>query len=122
MVAQTGPRSLIPRNHWQLARLLWLLPIRPFCTWELGMRGLYKLTNATAASPASVTVTRLNVSTANGCFDTPCTGNRNVNDMVFDPTDATSNTIILWQNGTPTAGDGGIFRTTNAMAATPSFT
>ncbi|MCU1264699.1 MAG: hypothetical protein JWM21_1017 [Acidobacteria bacterium] len=88
----------------------------------LGLRGLYRLTNATAANPASVVATRIGVSTSNACFDSPCTGNRNVNDMVFDPADASGNTIILWLNGISTAGDGGIYRTTSAMAATPGWT
>ncbi|MEA2491226.1 MAG: hypothetical protein QOH21_3018, partial [Acidobacteriota bacterium] len=89
----------------------------------LGLRGLYRLANVTG-TPASVTVTRLAVSTTGpgGCFDTPCTGNRNINDMVFDPGDLTGNTLLVWQNGVNVAGDGGVWRSTNAMAATPAFT
>ena len=89
----------------------------------LGLRGLYKLTSATSA-PASVGVLRIGVRSGvgkEGCFDTPCTGNRNVNDMVFDPGDVTGNTLMLWLNGTSAANDGGIWRTTNALAATPTF-
>jgi hypothetical protein len=91
----------------------------------LGMRGLYRLTSVTGA-PASVGVTRIGVRSGSGlpdgCFDTPCTGNRNINDMVFDPGDATGSTLIVWLNGTSTAGDGGVWRSTTAMAATPTFT
>ena len=90
----------------------------------LGILGLYRLGNVTGA-PGSATATRIAISTTHpeGCFDTPCTGNRSVNDMVFyDPGDPSGNTLLLWQNGTSTAGDGGIWRSTNAMAATPSFT
>ena len=89
----------------------------------LGLRGLYRLTNVTGA-PADAVVTRIGISTTGpgGCFDTPCTGNRNVNSMVFDPGDLTGNTLIVWQNGINQAGDGGVWRSTNAMAATPAFT
>ena len=89
----------------------------------LGLRGLYRLTSVTG-SPAGVGVTRIGVSTTGpgGCFDTPCTGNRNLNSMVFDPGDLTGNTLIVWQNGVNVAGDGGVWRSTNAMAATPTFT
>jgi hypothetical protein len=41
--------------------------------------------------------------------------------MVFDPSDLTGNTLIVWQNGVNVAGDGGVFRSTNAMAPTPTF-
>ncbi len=92
----------------------------------LGMRGLYRSTNATAA-PASVTFQKLAVITAPASptcatpFDTPCTGNRNVDTMVFpDPGDL--NQLVVWMNGTTTAGDGGIYRSVNALAATPTFT
>ena len=86
----------------------------------LGLRGLYRLSSVTGA-PASVGVTRLAFSTAGGCFDIPCTGNRNINDMVFDPGDASGNTLIVWLNGTNAASDGGVWRSTNAMT-TASFT
>ncbi len=90
----------------------------------LGLRGLYKLTGVTGA-PASVAVTRIGVRDGTGkegCFDNPCTGNRNVNDMVFDPGDVSGNTLILWLNGSTVALDGGAWRSTNALAATPTFT
>ncbi len=86
----------------------------------LGVRGLYKLTSVTGA-PASVSVTRISVggNVNQGCFDTPCTGNRNLNDMVFDPADLTGNTLIVWLNGINQANDGGIWRTTNAITGAP---
>ena len=92
----------------------------------LGLRGLYKLTNATAA-PASVVATRIGVSpnpnvVGNNCFDSPCTGNRNVTDMVFDLSDPTGNTLVVWLNGLNIAGDGGIYRSTNVLSGSPSFT
>jgi len=91
----------------------------------LAMRGLYKLSNVGGA-PASATVTRIAVSTTNTgqglCFDNPCTVNRNVNDMVFDPSDPSGNTLIVWLNGINMAGDGGIYRSTNALSGSPTFT
>src|SRR5262249_5510895 len=68
----------------------------------LSMRGLYKLSNA-GGSPGSATVTRIAVSTTDTgqglCFDNPCTVNRNVHDMVYDLSDPTGNTLIVWLNG-----------------------
>ncbi len=85
----------------------------------LGMRGLVRLTNATSA-PASVAAQKLAVTTAASGFDTPNTGNRNVNSMFFDPSDP--NILTVWINGATSAGDGGIYRSTNAQTATPTFT
>jgi hypothetical protein len=88
----------------------------------LALRGLYRSTNATAAT-GSVAFERIKVSTAGVCIEVspaPCTGNRNVNDIVMDPGDA--NTLVVWQNGTDTAGDGGVWRSTNALAAAASVT
>ncbi|HEY6120264.1 MAG TPA: carboxypeptidase regulatory-like domain-containing protein, partial [Pyrinomonadaceae bacterium] len=88
-----------------------------------GIRGLYKLSNVTG-SPVSVTVTKIAVSPFSGgvCFDTPCTGNRNVNDMVFDLSDSTGNTLVVWLNGTNAPSDGGIYRSTNVLSGSPTFT
>ncbi|MFL6375682.1 MAG: WD40/YVTN/BNR-like repeat-containing protein [Pyrinomonadaceae bacterium] len=91
----------------------------------LAMRGLYRLDNV-GGSPAAASVTRVAVSTTNTgqglCLDNPCTVNRNVNDMVFDPSDATGNTLIVWLNGINITGDGGVYRSTNAMTGSPTFT
>lgn len=93
----------------------------------LAMRGLVRISNATAA-PASITGTRLTVSnnplggpTGSLCFDSPCTVNRNVNDIAPDPQDPSGNTMVVWLNGTAAAGDGGIYRSINAMSPTPTF-
>lgn len=88
----------------------------------LGMRGLYRLSGANGA-PASVSVLKLTVSTAAaaGGFDTPSTGNRNVNDMMF-PDPANPDVLVVWMNGTTAVNDGGVFRSTNATGAAPTFT
>ena len=85
----------------------------------LGMRGLYRLTNATSA-PGSVVAQKLAVTTAASGFDTPNTGNRNIDSIFMDPGD--SNVLTVWINGTTAAGDGGVYRSTNAQAPTPTFT
>jgi hypothetical protein len=78
----------------------------------LGIRGLYRLANATGPA-AGVTATKLTVSATN-CFDTPCTGNLSILDMAYDGLDATGNTIALWLR--PTTGvEGGVYRTTTAL-------
>ena len=74
----------------------------------LGMRGLYRMTGA-LGTPAAATVTKLAVSTGGSGFDTPNTGNRNVNDMIF-PDPSNPDVLVVWMNGTTTANDGGIFR------------
>ena len=84
----------------------------------LGVRGLYRLANATGPA-TGVTATKLTVAATN-CFDTPCTGSQSVLDMVYDGNDATGNTLVLWLR--PTTGtEGGVYRTTNALS-TATFT
>ncbi|HEV7472434.1 MAG TPA: hypothetical protein VGN90_00190, partial [Pyrinomonadaceae bacterium] len=90
----------------------------------LSLRGLFKVSNMGGA-PASATVTRIAVTSAPAggtCFDTPCTGNRNINDIVYDLSDVTGNTVIAWMNGLNAAGDGGIYRSTNVYGGAPTFT
>lgn len=72
--------------------------------------GIYRSNNALAASP---TFTKLNVTAANG-------GNRAVMDMVIEPDNP--NNMVCWVRGNAGAGDGGIYRSTNALSATPTFT
>jgi len=83
----------------------------------LGPRGIWRSTNGTSAA-SSVTFTKLTVTTAASESDN--TGNRNVTDMVFAP--GYPDTIVCAVYGTSTGVDGGIYRTTNALAATPTFT
>jgi len=77
---------------------------------SLRPRGLYRSTNATSASP---TFTKLTVATENS-------GNRLVSDMEFEP--GNPNTMLATVFGFSTAGSGGVYRSTNALAATPTFT
>src|SRR6185369_1996238 len=90
----------------------------------LAMRGLYRL-GSVGGAPASATVNRIGVSTTDTgqglCLDNPCTVNRSVNDMVFDLSDPTGNTLIVWLNGLNIPGDGGVYRSTNALGGSPTF-
>jgi hypothetical protein len=72
-------------------------------------RGLYRSTNATSAN---ATFQRLTTATA--------TANRAVFDMEFEP--GNPNTMLATVFGFSTAGDGGVYRSTNALAASPTFT
>ncbi len=83
----------------------------------LGPRGIWRSTNGTSAA-SSVTFSKLTVTTAGS--ETDNTGNRNVTDMVFGP--GNPDTIVCAVFGLSTGVDGGIYRTTNALAATPTFT
>jgi hypothetical protein len=85
----------------------------------LGMRGLYRLTNATGV-PASVAVQKIAVATVASGFDIPNTANRNVDSIVMEP--GNPDNLIVWINGAATAGDGGIYRSTNATSPVPTFT
>jgi hypothetical protein len=85
----------------------------------LALVGVYRSTNATAA-PASVTFTKLPVGTAGGSLDTPPTGNRRISDIVLEP--GSADNMLVSTFGNAAADDGGIFRSTNASAASPTFT
>jgi hypothetical protein len=73
-------------------------------------RGLYRSTNATSAN---ATFQKITLNTAAG-------GNRSATDMEFEP--GNPNTMLATVVGFSTAGDGGVYRSTNALAATPTFT
>jgi hypothetical protein len=81
----------------------------------LGLRGIYRSNDATSASP---TFQRLTVSSA-GSVPPDVTGNRSISDMVLEPGDP--NVLVCWMPG-QAAGEGGIWRSTNALAANPTFT
>ena len=88
----------------------------------LAMPGLTRLANVNAASAASITATRIAVGTGEGCFDNPCTGYLDISDIRLDPRDATGNTLVASRTGNAAAGQGGIYRSTNAIAGAPTFT
>lgn len=74
-------------------------------------RGLYRSTNAMAN--AGVTFTKLAIASANS-------GDRAITGMAFEP--GNPNNLIVNVSGIAVAGDGGIYRSTNALATTPTFT
>lgn len=82
----------------------------------LALLGLYRSTNATSGSP---TFEKLTV-TQSGSIPPDTTGNARIRDIVFDPADP--NVLVAWVYGAATAGNGGIYRTTNALAPSPTFT
>lgn len=76
-------------------------------------RGLYRSINFTSAAPV---FTKLPITTANG-------GDRWVTDMVFEP--GNPNNLIVNVGGAANVGsvpDGGLYRVTNALSATPTYT
>ena len=86
-----------------------------FTVPPLGMLGVYRSTNATSASPS---FQKLNV-TAAGSLPPDTSGNRSVRDIVMDPNDP--NTVVAWVVGNAAPGDSGIYRSTDALGATPTF-
>ncbi|HEV7798068.1 MAG TPA: hypothetical protein VGO73_07925, partial [Pyrinomonadaceae bacterium] len=85
----------------------------------LALLGVYRSTNADGPL-ASITFQKLAVATAGGSLDVPGTGNRRITDMVMEPDNP--NNLIVGVFGNAVANDGGIFRTTNALDPSPSFT
>ncbi len=80
-------------------------------TANLPSRGLYRSTNVMSNAP---TFTKIKVQPANG-------GNRGISDLAFDPTNP--NVLLAGVVGFSTNGnDGGIWRSTNALSANPTFT
>ncbi len=82
----------------------------------LALRGVFRSANATAAA-ASVTFQKIIVNT-DGSLDNPGTGNTSIFDMAFEPGNA--NNLLVSTSGAATGG--AIYRSTNALAATPAFT
>ncbi|PYS87599.1 MAG: hypothetical protein DMF70_00120 [Acidobacteria bacterium] len=82
----------------------------------LGTRGVYRSTDATALV-GSITFQKLVVTTDNS-FDSPQTGNTDISDMAMEPLNPSN--ILVASLGL-TSGLGGIYRTTNALAGTPTF-
>jgi photosystem II stability/assembly factor-like uncharacterized protein len=76
----------------------------------LPSRGLFRSTNALAVTPTFI---KLNVATANS-------GDRSITDVVMDPWNP--NVLVCAVFGFNGAGDGGIYRSADALAANPTFT
>ena len=74
-------------------------------------RGLYRSMNATSAN---ATFQKVTLNTAGGIT------NRSVTDMEFEP--GNPNTMLATVVGFSTVNDGGVYRSTNALAPTPTFT
>src|SRR6266566_3472582 len=85
----------------------------------LALLGVYRSTNADCPIGA-ITFQKLAVATAGGSLDVPATGNRRITDLVMEP--GNPDNLIVGVFGAPAPNDGGIFRTTNATAANPTFT
>jgi hypothetical protein len=81
-------------------------------------RGLWRSTNATSAA-GSVTFQKLVVTTDGSSVDSPPTGNLDITDIVIEP-GVPSNLLVAVIG--QSAAVGGIYRTPNALASTPSFT
>lgn len=84
-----------------------------------GIRGLYRSTNANILDPNSVTFQKLLVAPDN-CFDSPCTGNANITGIRLDPGDP--NILVAFVRPIQLAANGGVWRSANALSATPTFT
>src|SRR6266550_157532 len=84
----------------------------------MATRGLWRSTNATAAA-GSVAFQKL-VVTTDQSVDSPGTGNIDTTDIVIEPGVAANNLLVA-VIGQSTAV-GGVYRTTNALAGSPSFT
>jgi photosystem II stability/assembly factor-like uncharacterized protein len=82
---------------------------------RVSLAGLYRSTNATAASPAFTKITV----TSGGSIAPDTSGNYDMTDIVIEP--GNPNTLLAWAVGPSGAGGGGVYRTGNALAATPTF-
>ena len=79
-------------------------------------RGVWRSTNATSA-PGLITFQKL-VVTTDASVDIPNTGNTDITDIVMEP-GVPNNLLVAVIGGLQ---QGGIFRTTNALSGTPTFT
>ena len=87
----------------------------------LALRGLFRSTNATGGANA-VTFQKLVVN-MDSSLDAPGTGEADMTDIAMEP--GVPDNLLVTVIGRGSLGgipDGGIYRTTNALAATPSFT
>jgi hypothetical protein len=84
---------------------------------QQSLRGLYRSTNATAALN-SIAFSKITVTSA-GSVAPDTSGNRDISDLAMEPSNP--NVIVAWVMGSTAAADGGVWRTANALAATPTF-
>lgn len=84
---------------------------------QQSLLGVYRSTNATAAL-GSIAFSKIMVTSA-GSVAPDTSGNRDISDIVFEPGNA--NVLLAWVLGSTAANDGGVWRTANALAATPTF-
>jgi hypothetical protein len=84
----------------------------------MALLGVYRSTNADGPL-AAITFQKLAVATTGNNFDVPGTGSRRITDLVMEPDNP--NTLIVGVFGDATPNDGGIFKTTNALAPNPAF-
>jgi photosystem II stability/assembly factor-like uncharacterized protein len=84
---------------------------------QQSLMGLYRSTNATAALN-SIAFSKITVTTA-GSVAPDTSGNREISDLAMEP--GNPNVILAWVMGSTAANDGGVWRTGNALAATPTF-
>jgi hypothetical protein len=85
----------------------------------VALLGLYRSTNADGPI-GSITFQKLAVATNGLSLDVPATGNRRVTDLVMEP--GNPDNLIVGVFGAAAPNDGGIYRTTNALGANPTFT
>ena len=85
----------------------------------LALMGVYRSTNATSAV-GSITFQKLSVATGDpNSLDIPATGNRRITDIVMEL--GNPNNLLVGVFGNASSNDGGIFRSTNALAGSPAF-
>jgi Calx-beta domain-containing protein len=84
----------------------------------LATRGVYRSTDATSAAPS---FTKL-VVTTDSSPDSPATGNVTISDMVMEPGNPDHILAGVLGVGAGVANSSGVYESTNALAATPTFT
>ena len=95
----------------------------PAAVPPLAVLGLYRSTNATAASPSFEKLVVTNVAGTRLLAGDARTENSRIVDLVFDPGDP--NIVLAAVYGGPAQGgtfnEGGLYRSTNALAVPPTF-
>ena len=84
---------------------------------QQSLLGMYRSTNATAALN-SIAFSKITVTSA-GSVAPDTSGSRDISDLAMEP--GNPNVLLAWVLGSTAANDGGLWRTANALAATPNF-